>query len=117
MKVVTAPEYYALKKEDVAVFLGGGITNCDDCISRVLKRMWNCRGKWTLSIDKIAMEKIIREELSSAQTTTRHSVEFKEEGCEDRAEIYPICPNCKEPLDNEKWGFCPYCGILIEWER
>lgn len=30
MKVVTAPEYYALKKEDVAVFLGGGITNCDD---------------------------------------------------------------------------------------
>ena len=36
---------------------------CDDAISRILKRMWNCRGKHTTSIDKVAMEQIIRDEL------------------------------------------------------
>ena len=38
---------------------------CDDAISRILKRMWNCRGKHTTSIDKVAMEQIIRDELFS----------------------------------------------------
>ena len=37
----------------------------DDAISRILTRMWNCRGKHTTSIDKVAMEQIIRDELSS----------------------------------------------------
>ena len=41
------------------------IVECDDAISRILKRMWNCRGKHTTSIDKVAMEQIIRDELSS----------------------------------------------------
>ena len=39
------------------------IVECDDAISRILKRMWNCRGKHTTSIDKVAMEQIIRDEL------------------------------------------------------
>lgn len=55
------------------------------------------------------------EEKAVIHITTKHSVEFTEEGYEDRAEMYPICPNCKEYLDNEKWDFCPYCGIPIEW--
>lgn len=38
---------------------------CEDAISRILKRMWNCRGKHTTSIDKVKMEQIIRDELSS----------------------------------------------------
>ena len=38
---------------------------CNDVISRILKRMWNCRGKDTTSIDKVKMEQIIRDELSS----------------------------------------------------
>ena len=38
---------------------------CDDAVSRILKRMWNCRGKHTTSIDKVAMEQIIRDELPS----------------------------------------------------
>jgi len=38
---------------------------CEDAISRILKRMWNCRGKHTTSIDKVAMEQIIRDELPS----------------------------------------------------
>lgn len=36
---------------------------CDDAISQILKRMWNCRGKHTTSIDKVKMEQIIRDEL------------------------------------------------------
>ena len=40
---------------------------CDDAVSRILKRMWNCRGKHTTSIDKVAMEQIIRDELSTTQ--------------------------------------------------
>jgi len=39
--------------------------HCEDTISRILKRMWNCRGKHTISIDKVKMEQIIRDELSS----------------------------------------------------
>ena len=39
----------------------------DDAISRILKRMWNYRGKHTTSIDKVAMEQIIRDELSVTQ--------------------------------------------------
>lgn len=38
---------------------------CDDAITRILKRMWNCRGKHTTSIDKVKMEQIIRDELPS----------------------------------------------------
>ena len=56
------------------------------------------------------------EEKAVLHITTRQPVEFKEEGCEDRAEIYPICTNCKKYFDNENWNFCPYCGIPIEYE-
>ena len=38
---------------------------CQDAINRILNRMWNCRGKHTTSIDKVKMEQIIRDELSS----------------------------------------------------
>ena len=41
---------------------------CDDAISRILKRMWNCRGKHTTSIDKVKMEQIIRDALPSVTT-------------------------------------------------
>ena len=37
---------------------------CEDAVSQILKRMWNCRGKHTTSIDKVKMEQIIRDELS-----------------------------------------------------
>lgn len=44
--------------------------SCDDAVSRILKRMWNCRGKHTTSIDKVAMEQILREELPSVTKKT-----------------------------------------------
>ena len=43
---------------------------CGDTVSRILKRMWNCRGKRTTSIDKVKMEQIIREELPSVTKKT-----------------------------------------------
>jgi len=43
---------------------------CDDAISRILTRMWNCRGKHTTSIDKVKMEQIIRDELSVTQKSS-----------------------------------------------
>lgn len=36
----------------------------DSIMDHILKRMWNCRGKHTLTIDKVKMEVIIREEFS-----------------------------------------------------
>lgn len=44
------------------------VTECEDIISRILERMWNCRGKHTTSIDKVKMEQIIRENLSFVTT-------------------------------------------------
>ena len=40
---------------------------CEDAMNRILKRMWNCRGKHTTSIDKVKMEQIIRDELPSVK--------------------------------------------------
>lgn len=37
MKVITAPEYYEPYDKDISVFLAGGITNCPDWQSEVIK--------------------------------------------------------------------------------
>lgn len=37
MKVITAPEYYEPHDKDITVFLAGGITNCPDWQSEVIK--------------------------------------------------------------------------------
>ena len=36
MKVITAPEYYSPKNNELCVFLAGGITNCDDWQQEVI---------------------------------------------------------------------------------
>ena len=53
--------------DDIAETIPTEQEPCDDAVSRILKRMWNCRGKHTISIDKVAMEQIIRDELSVTQ--------------------------------------------------
>lgn len=40
-------------------------------INRILKRMWNWRSKNTTSVDKVAMEMILREELPSVAMPTK----------------------------------------------
>ena len=41
MRVITAPETYTLTDNDITVFLAGGITNCPDWQSDVIKRLEN----------------------------------------------------------------------------
>ncbi len=54
------------------------------------------------------------EEKAVMHITTRQPVEFVDSDYDDRAEMYPVCPNCKEYLSSEDWEFCPYCGVPIE---
>ena len=82
---------------------------CDDAISRILKRMWNCRGKHTTSIDKVAMKQIIRDELSVTQKSGRWKVHRK----------YYECSSCGSQISNEffvSFKYCPHCGAKMERE-
>lgn len=70
-----------------------------DYINRILKRMWNWRSKNTTSIDKVAMEMILREELPSVAMPTNGEYILKSEaiktiqqhgvGCFDADEFTP----------------------------
>lgn len=51
---------------------------CEDAITRILKRMWNCRGKHTTSIDKTKMERIIRDEFPSVTPQQKLGHSFPE---------------------------------------
>ena len=80
---------------------------CDDAISRILKRMWNCRGKHTTSIDKVAMEQIIRDELPPV-TQKSGKWEFH---CQHWSKC-SICGYADKFAD--KWNYCPNCGAKME---
>ena len=84
---------------------------CDDAISRILKRMWNCRGKHTTSIDKVAMEQIIRDELS----VTQKSGKWINDECGN-----VICSECKRFRRDCRFGhtnYCNHCGAKMESEE
>ena len=90
---------------------------CDDAISRILVRMWNCRGKHTTSIDKVKMEQIIHEELPSV---TQKSGEWI---MSDDGLYRPICDKCgAHPWKGyiptveeatEVFKYCPNCGAKM----
>ena len=84
---------------------------CDDEISRVLERMWNCRGKNTTSIDKVKMEQIIREALPSVQPSRKgHWIDYSDEGFVE----CPFCEhatNCEDNID--ELHYCFYCGAEL----
>ena len=42
MKVITAPEAYEKQKDDIFVFLAGGITNCSEWQDKVIKELEDC---------------------------------------------------------------------------
>lgn len=84
---------------------------CDDAISRILKKMWNCRGKHTTSIDKVAMEQIIRDELPSVtqKSKTGHWILTDDD--------FVYCSECEDsyyprPID-ASWYYCPNCGAKM----
>lgn len=105
---------------------------CDDAISRILKRMWNCRGKHTTSIDKVAMEQIIRDELppvtQKSETVTEFADRCRECGKMRKGHwIYDKtienwrCSKCNETPKTmgyvgmadfmaEHFKFCNHCG-------
>lgn len=51
------------EREGINQYIDSIAEPCEDAMSRILKRMWNCRGKHTTSIDKVKMEQILRDEL------------------------------------------------------
>jgi rubrerythrin len=88
---------------------------CEDAISRILKRMWNCRGKHTTSIDKVKMEQIIRDELPSV---TQKSGKWRRVSIEkyiQHAMAYYVCSECGGQTIGEP-KFCPNCGAKMESE-
>ena len=109
-----------------------GVKPCDDAISRILTRMWNCRGKHTTNIDKVAMEQIIRDELPSVTQKSGNWIEdaktYYEElnkrglGVDEYTPYFTddiACSECLAKysmLDNETqfFKYCPNCGEKME---
>ena len=93
---------------------------CDDAISRILTRMWNCRGKHTTSIDKVKMEQIIRDELPSV--TQKYGKWIKHPEIETSAPEYLMFYECSECGDKQcfcksdihKKRFCNNCGAKMQ---
>ena len=88
----------------------------DDAISRILKRMWNCRGKHTISIDKVAMEQIIRDELSVTQKSGKW---IMSRDCYGNHHF--TCSECGNDIatqyaDNWNDKYCSECGAKMERE-
>lgn len=50
MRVITAPEFYIPQEHDITVFLAGGITNCPDWQSKVIK---------DLNVDNYYLESLV----------------------------------------------------------
>ena len=91
---------------------------CDDAISRVLERMWNCRGKNTTSIDKVKMEQIIREELPSVQPSRKGHWIIKDRYYHDT--VTAECSECGREVEiptcmsELMYKGCPYCLVEME---
>ena len=98
---------------------------CDNAVSRILTKMWNCRGKHTTSIDKVAMEQIIRDELSVTQKSGKW-IKIQS-GDKDFPESI-VCSKCgsenshldfnenAEPIGKVfvTSKYCPNCGAKME---
>lgn len=79
---------------------------CDDAINRILKRMWNCRGKHTTSIDKVAMEQIIRDELPPVTPKQKYGKWIVIDDCE---QFIAKCSECGRLYDSRLISKYPYC--------
>lgn len=89
---------------------------CEDAISRILKRMWNCRGKHTTSIDKVAMEQIIRDELPSVtQKSGKWITVTNGRGGHECSLCHEYAPSYQ---DGDEWltKYCPNCGSAMKGE-
>lgn len=74
---------------------------CDDAVSRILQRMWNCRGKHTTSIDKVKMEQIIRDELPPVTQKPIECDDVISRDCEE-CEIGNPCLYCEHEFKDKR---------------
>ena len=83
---------------------------CGDTISRIIKEMWNWRGKHTTSIDKVKMEQIIRDELPSVTPAERtgHWKPTIVRGSESYT-----CSECFAECCYVTTNYCPNCGARM----
>ena len=94
---------------------------CDDVVSRILTRMWNCRGKHTTNIDKVAMEQIIRDELPPVIPQQKYGKWIEHPEIETSAPEYLMFYECSECGDKQcfcksdiyKKRFCNNCGAKM----
>ena len=123
-------DYEALSQEPCETIHGstyGGVSwggaykpqePCDDAISRILKRMWNCRGKHTTSIDKVAMEQIIHDELPPV---THKSGKWNEYYTSQKGNNVFNCKECGHTFivtqGKDNMNYCPNCGARMESEE
>lgn len=88
----------------------------DDAMTRILKRMWNCRGKHNTSIDKVKMEQILRDELSSVNPQPKTG---RWEKTTDGYCYWYKCFCCGTKAPKNEWGsyyfspYCPECGARM----
>ena len=93
-------------------------------INRILKRMWAWRSKNTQSIDKVAMEMILRDALPSVAIPNKVGHWIFLDECANEG-VY--CSECNKKVFRadfsntmQKWKnykFCPHCGHPMEIER
>lgn len=92
---------------------------CGDAISRILKRMWNCRGEHTTSIDKVKMEQIIRDELPSVTPQPKVGKWLYDKTIENwRCSICNETPKTlgyvgTDDFMAEHFKFCNHCGMKM----
>lgn len=89
--------------------------SCEDAVNRILKRMWNCRGKNTTSIDKVKMEQIIRDELPPV--TQKQKIgrwikgKYRDDDIRYNDSSYK-CDKCSRIVDFKE-NYCPNCGAKM----
>lgn len=77
MRVITAPEYYEPYDKDISVFLAGGITNCHDWQSEVIKNL-NVNNPSSLIVFNPRRKNFPIEDKSAAYTQIKWEYEMLE---------------------------------------
>lgn len=53
---------------------------------------------------------------AAAALAFRSAVAVREAALYSSGEMYPLCPQCRIPLDREYQRFCDRCGQRLDWK-